>query len=96
MGIECIGGEFEFAGDASAKRYMLGRPLGKLELYKHCAPWRRHLLHAPVPLLLARVQRSFWPWHRLQDCRLGGAAAFEVGAMTSTGSSLEIALCPIV
>jgi len=54
-------GRFECAVDVLAKRYMLGRPLGKLELYTHCAPWRRHLLHTPVSLLPARMHRSFWP-----------------------------------
>ena len=31
-----------------SKRYREGRPWGKLELYEHGAPLRRHLSHTPV------------------------------------------------
>jgi hypothetical protein len=71
-------GEFEGAVDTPVKRYLLGRPLAKLGLYTHCAPWRTHLLQAPVSLLPARMHRSFWPWHRSHDWRL----PFGVGAIT--------------
>lgn len=43
----------------SSKRYTEGRPRGKLELYEHGAPLRRHLSHTPVLRLSEREHRSF-------------------------------------
>lgn len=43
----------------SSKRYREGRPLGKLELYEHSAPLRRHLSHTPVLWFSEREHRSF-------------------------------------
>ncbi len=43
----------------SFKQYREGRPLGKLELYEHGMPLRRHLSHTPVLPLSEREHRSF-------------------------------------
>jgi hypothetical protein len=63
---------------ASVVRYLLGRPFGKLKLYTHWAPCRRHRLHAPVVFDSDRAHRSFWPWHRSHDCRIVVVAAVVV------------------
>lgn len=47
------------ATGTSYKRYREGRPWGKLELYEHGAPLRRHLSHTPVVRLSEREHRSF-------------------------------------
>ena len=43
----------------SSKRYREGRPWGKLELYEHGTPLRRHLSHTSVLRLSEREHRSF-------------------------------------
>jgi len=45
--------------DSSANRCRLGRPLGRLKLYTHCARLDKHLSHTPPSLLLLRMHRSF-------------------------------------
>jgi hypothetical protein len=49
-------------------------------------------LHAPVLLPLARVHRSFWPWHRSHDWRLEAVEVDAVVVVVVVVAAVEAAV----